>query len=151
MIQFNFIFTFESDIKYSVKCPRLFLGKDEIKSVESVNILGRIFNSSNSLTDHMKSRVEISRKSMFSVGINRPEFSPKLKGHLWKTIGKQGILFGMESGKMNQSTMTKLESIQGSIVKSSLYLGKSHRNSHILKALKISSIYDSILERQIKL
>ena len=63
-----------------------------------------------------------------------------MKAHIWKSIGLPSLLYGLNSGWLSKGELDFLESFQGKMIKSSLYLDKRAHHSNILKCLGIDTI-----------
>ena len=87
------------------------------------------------------------RQSLHAVGYRNEELCPAIKAHIWKSIGAPSLLYSMCTGPISNSELKRLESFQGSMIKSSLFLDKRAHHSSLLKALHIDSIC-SILNQQ---
>ncbi len=131
--------------------PRIYLGDNVLKCVESINVLGRTFTRDGLSTSHITTRIQNSRRAMYSVGYNNEELLPTVKAHIWKTVGLPTMLYAVATGPVSAKEIKCLESFQGSIMKSGLYLHKFSHHSDLLKALNISKISDVISQQRVNL
>jgi hypothetical protein len=133
--------------KNVVKDPVLYLGKEQIKNVNSIEILGYTYNSSGTSINHIANRIQNSRKAMRAIGLQNELLCPKLKAQLWKSIGVPSLTYSLGTNTITTSELKLLQSTQGTTIKNSLYLNKRHRHSKLLEAMGIQSISD-IIEKQ---
>jgi hypothetical protein len=133
--------------KNLVKDPVLYLGKEKIKNVNSIEILGYTYNSSGTSIGHIANRIQKSRKAMRAIGLQNELLCPMLKSQLWKSIGVPSLAYSLGTNAITTSELKLLESTQGTTIKNSLYLNKRHRHSKLLEAMGIPSIGD-IVEKQ---
>ena len=81
------------------------------------------------------------------MGYRNEELSPALKAHIWKSVGAPSLLYSMSTGPVSNSELSRLESFQGQVIKSALYLNKRAHHSNLLRALQIDTI-ESVLNKQ---
>lgn len=105
----------------------------------------------NPLIYHITERISKCRQAMFSNGFKNEELCPAVKAQLWKSIGIPSLLYSVCTGPITAGEMQLLESFQGRMVKSSLYLSKSARHSNILSSLGISYISHVIDNQRLNL
>ena len=91
------------------------------------------------------------RQALFGIGFNNEELCPAVKAHIWKSVGLSSLLYSVCTGPISPNELQTLESFQGRMVKSSLYLGKYSRHSKILEALNIDSVSKVIDSQRLNL
>ena len=94
------------------------------------------------------------RKAFFGlgkVGMNHACVSPEVKGHLWRTICCPTLTYGIECLSLTATQMKALESTQGTLIKSSLRIGKRSRSSSLLKAMAIQPVKDTLKQKTVSL
>ena len=74
-----------------------------------------------------------------------------LKLHLWHTICRPILIFGLETVHLNRPMYGKLESLQGTIVKALLGLSRYSHHSKLLTALDILPIEESTKSMSVSL
>ena len=131
--------------------PVIFLGDVPLPVSDRIEVLGKIHTRDGKSLDHITERISKCRQAMFSNGFRNEELCPAVKAHLWKSIGIPSLLYSVCTGPISTGEMRMLESFQGRMVKSSLYLSKSARHSNILSSLGISSISHIINTQRLNL
>ena len=137
--------------KHVVRNPVLTLGKNRLSCSAKIEVLGKFYNEKGSAFDHISYRMQQSRKSMYSIGYSNEGLVPAVKAQLWKSIGVPSLLYAVGTCPLSNDDMRRLESFQGTMVKSSLFLNKRARHSAILKALNIPHISDLIDVQRVNL
>ena len=103
-----------------MKCePKWSLGQVPINNVDKIEILGMILSSDRKCINQVDSRIVKCRKSYFSlnnVGMPFSGLPVDLKLHLWHTICRPLLTFGLETVYSNRTMYGELESLQGTIV-----------------------------------
>ena len=113
-----------------------------------------ILSSDGKCINQVDSRIFKCRKSYFSlnnVGMPYPGLPVDLKLHLWHTICRPILTFGLETVYLNRAMYSKLESLQGTIVKAFLGLSRYSHHSKLLTALDILPIEESIKSMSVSL
>ena len=131
--------------------PEIMLGQTKLNKVEQINVLGKIFECNGQSTEHVNSRMQKCRQALHAIGYRNEELCPAVKAHIWKTIGVPSLLYSMSTGSISNSELKRLESFQGQMIKSALYLGKRSHHSNLLKALDICKISEVLRQQQISL
>ena len=131
--------------------PSILLGDVKLPVSESIEVLGKIHTRCGSSLDHISERMSKCRQAIFSNGFKNEELCPAVKSHLWKTIGLPSLLYSVCTGPVSRGEMQLLESFQGRIVKSSLYLNKFSRHGYILSSLGIDNISHIIDNQRVNL
>ena len=138
-----------------LKCePKWSLGQIPNDNVDNIEILGMILSSDGKCINQVDSRIFKCRKSYFSlnnVGMPYPGLPVDLKLHLWHTICRPILTFGLETVYLNRAMYSKLESLQGTIVKAFLGLSRYSHHSKLLTALDILPIEESIKSMSVSL
>ena len=90
------------------------------------NVQGPLLHSG----DHIVPRILTVDYTFNNVGMPYPGLPFDLKLHLWHTICRPILTFGLETVYLNRAMYGKLESFQGTIVKAFLGLSRySHHSS----------------------
>ena len=131
--------------------PSINLGESALKLSESMEVLGKTYTSDGRSETHIFNRIQKSRKALYSIGFNNEELCPAIKAHLWKSIGLSSLLSGVCTGPISKGELGILESYQGKMIKSSLYLDKRAHHSNILHSLGIRTISDQINLQRVNL
>ena len=126
--------------KYSINNPNLTLGHKRISCMTKIEVRGKSYNEKGSAMDHVAHRIQKSRRAMYAIGYNDEGLLPAVKAHLWKSVGLPSLLYAVGSCSLKNEDIRLLESFQGTMVKSSVYLNKRARHSALLKALNIQKI-----------
>ena len=104
-----------------------------LRNVDTIEIIGNVFNSKGNNTSHVDNRLNKCRQSFYSLnslGMSYPGAAPEVQAHLYKSICQPVLTYGMECMSNSKDQFRRMESIQGRLIK------RSH-NSAVLKALKI--------------
>ena len=131
--------------------PVIKLGNSELTVSDSMEILGKTYSSNGKASEHIYNRMQKCRNALHSVGFRNPELCPRVKAHLWKSIGLPSLLYSVSTGSVTPGQLQLLESFQGHMIKSTLYLDKRARHSNILHSLGIDSITDLINSQRVNL
>ena len=126
--------------------PSWCLKGNPIENVSSLEVLGVSFGDTDG-SMHANKRMDKCRRAFYSlrdVGLSYPGSSVEVKGYLWKSICQPVLLYGIETLNISSSTMQKLESQQGSLIKQCLGLSKRQRSSSLLQALEVRKIEDRL-------
>ena len=118
-----------------------------METMDSLEILGVTFTSKGSSHNHSDTRSRSCRRSYYNIydlGMAYPGLSVDVKSYLWKTVCVPSLLYGCDAISVTSPDMKKLESVQGSLIKQSLGIGKRSHHSSLLKAMGIPSIKDKI-------
>lgn len=142
---------FISGYKRLVINPILRLGDVQIPLTDSFEVLGKVFTQDGRSASHILERISKSRQALFGLGFNNEELCPSVKSHIWKSVGVSSLLYSVCTGPISPGELKMLESFQGQMVKSSLYLGKFSRHSKLLDVLGIDSISDMIDSQRLNL
>ena len=73
------------------------------------------------------------------------------KAHLWMTVSQHTVLYGREAIATGTKDVRSMESMQGTLIKSSVHLGKRSHHSALLEALGIPTIEGTLLCRASRL
>ena len=135
--------------------PKWALGQVPIDNVDNIEILGMILSSDRKCINQVDSRMLKYRKSYFSlniVGMPYPGLPVDLKLNLWYNICRPILTFGLEIvWFLNRAMYSKLESLQGTVVKYFLGLSRYSHDSKLLAALGIMPIEESIKSMSVSL
>ena len=131
--------------------PTLKLGDVQIPLTDSIEVLGKVFTQDGRSVSHILERISKSRQALFGLGFNNEELCPSVKSHIWKSVGVSSLLYSVCTGPISPGELKMLESFQGQMVKSSLYLGKFSRHSKLLDVLGVDSISDMIDTQRLNL
>lgn len=134
--------------------PKWHLGNVDLDNVDSLEILGVIFDAKHSGAAQVQSRSRKCRQSFYSksqVGMNYPGLSSEAKAYLWKSTCLPSLLYGMESVSLSAQDLKHLDSLQGSLIKQCFGLGKRSHHTNLCKALGISPVSEIINQRVITL
>ena len=124
-----------------------FLGQNDMDNVKCLEILGTIFSNDGRSKLNMDKRVKSCRQSFYSlqpVGMCHGGLGTAAKVHLWKTICLPTLLYGTDAVNIDRSDMAHLKSVQGSLIKTALGISKRSHHSHLVRALGICNIMDTV-------
>lgn len=96
---------------------------------------------------HVTKRIAAAQKSFYSLqgaGLSFKGVSPEVASHLYCVGVRTVLTYGCESLQMSKSSLKKMESVQGKLVKSFLGLRKTSHTTPLIQALKIPPIANSL-------
>ena len=123
--------------------PTFSICSEEMKIVNSVNLLGVNINSKCDAQIHVNNRVRKCRMSYYGLGHSGkayPGLATDVKSHLWRTICDPVLSYGIECISLGKKHWDCLQSLQGQCIKQIMGLSKRSRHSNLLKALSITNI-----------
>ena len=134
--------------KYTLKCePSWTLGGKSVENVDSMEILGVHYTSDGSSDAHIESRVQASRRAMYSLtaaGCAYPGLSSDVKTYLWKCSGLAALSYGLDTLDITKKSKQYLESVQASTLKRLLGLPIRSHSSQLMSALNVRKVSDII-------
>ena len=122
-----------------------------LRNVETMEILGNVFNSMGNNTSHVDNRLNKCRQSFYgmnSLGMSYPGAAPEVQAHLYKSICQPVLTYGMECMSYSKDQFRRMESTQCRLIKQWLGLYKSSHNTPMLKALNIEKV-QNIVDRNV--
>ena len=122
-----------------------------LRNVETMEILGNVFNSKGNNTSHVDNRLNKCRQSFYglnSLGMSYPGAAPEVQAHLYKSICQPVLTYGIECMSYSKDQFRRMESTQGRLIKQCLGLSKSSHNTAMLKALNIEKV-QTIVDRNV--
>ena len=118
-----------------------------MRNVETIEILGNVFNSKGNNTSHVDNRLNKSRQSFYSLnslGMSYPGAAPEVQAHLDKSICQPVLTYGVECMSNSKDQYRRMEYIQGRLIKQCMGLSKRSHNSAVLKALNIDKVQNIV-------
>ena len=115
--------------------------------VETMEILGNVFNSKGNNTSHVDNRLKKCRQSFYSLnslGMSYPGADQEVQAHLYKSICQPVLTYGMECMRNYKDQFRRMESTQGHLIKHCMGLSKRSHNSAVLKALNIDKVQNIV-------
>jgi hypothetical protein len=128
--------------------PSLYMNGCMLENVNTLEILGNIYNQTGSSSDHINKRIAKCRQSFYSLapaGILYPGASTDVQMYLYSHICQPTLTYGLDCLNLTQNDVSKLDSVQGKFIKQCLGLSKRSHNTQLLEALnvrKVSQIYE---------
>ncbi len=119
--------------------------------VDRVTILGTVFHASGKSDHHVEARIQACRRNAFSLqgrGMSYPGLSSDVKAHLWRTTCSPVLTYGMECLALNRTSIKRMESLQGSLVKRCLGIPKRNHHSDILCAMNIPTVETTVVQKR---
>ena len=113
--------------------PSWSLNGHPIENVDALEVLGVTFTPSRDFGQHTQKRQQSCRKAFYSLDSARilsPSLQPDLKAHLWRTAPQAALLYGCEAVPVTRRDIKSMESLQGTLVKQSLRVGKRSHHSN---------------------
>ena len=92
-----------------------------------------------------------SRQALHALGYRNEELCPDVKAHIWKSVGAPSLLYSMCTGPLSTQEYKRLETFQGHMVKSALYLDKRAHHTDLLRGLNIEKIEHVINQQRVNL
>ncbi|RNA07428.1 RNA-directed DNA polymerase from mobile element jockey-like [Brachionus plicatilis] len=113
-----------------------------IEAHDKIKYLGVLINSKNTNDEHIQQRIKNTIKSLNAIGvlgINDKNLKTKIKVQLYKTYCRPILSYGCEALKINQIDQRKLKTIEGTIIKRIMGLGKRAKTTKLLHALEMET------------
>ena len=120
-----------------------FLNNDPIDTVQHMDVLGIRFQANLSATSHVDDRIIKCRRAFFGlgeIGMSNPRVSPEVKSHLWRSICSPTLSYGLECIDLTSKDSKRLESLQGTLIKGCVGIGKRSHSSSLLSAMRVPSV-----------
>jgi hypothetical protein len=134
--------------------PRWTLKGAAVETCDSITVLGVDFMSTADCHTHPELRTSACRRAFFSFadrGILYPGLCSEAKVHLWKTIALPTLTYAMESVSYPDRAMEEVEACQSSLIKRSFGLPNRSHHSHLLSALDIHPVSQSVDSKTVNL
>ena len=134
--------------------PTWFLNSVPIETNEKLDILGVTFQDSLHSSIHVEERITKCRRAFFGlreIGITNPTVQPDVKSHLWRTICSPTLTYGLECLKLSARDLHRLESLQGTLIKSSVDIGKRSHSTSLLDAMAVPRVKDILKQKTVSL
>jgi hypothetical protein len=123
--------------------PKWFLDGTPLENVNSLTVLGTVYNKSGKYDEHVDNRISACRRSIYGlqdIGMCYPGLRSNTKAHIWKTVGVPTLTSGLDCLPLTKAQLSKLESAQGCVIKRCLGLNKRSHHQNLLKALKVAPV-----------
>ena len=133
--------------------PKWYLNGSIMTVEPNLEILGVLLQSDMTSQPHVNNRVNKCRRSLYSlsqVGISYPGLNSSSKCHLYQTVCRPSLLYGMEAIHLHNN-VKKLESYQGSVIKHICGLSKRSHHTNLVRAFGLDNISTIIGNRTINL
>jgi hypothetical protein len=127
--------------------PTWYVNGQSLENVNSIEILGNIFDNQGSCNGHVENRIKKCRQSFYNLqpaGILYPGASADVQSYLYKHVCQPSLTYGLDCMNVDDKGISMLDSTQGKIIKQSLGLSKRSHNTQILQALDIRSVSDIV-------
>jgi len=134
--------------------PTWSLNGQDIETANSVEILGISFSSAGNSKLHFEKRMQNCRKSFYNLndlGMAFPGLNPEVKAYLWRSVCLPTLLYGCDSICVSNSDLNRLQSVQGTLIKQALGLGKRSHHSALLEALNIDNVQYNVNQRSLSM
>ena len=131
--------------------PKWSLSGKEIENVNSLDILGVIFDKYVTGYKHVEKRMCATRRSFYSLvqcGLGCPGgLSSEAKIELLRCVCMPTLFYGCGSVFLSKGCMKKLGSLQGSLIKISFGLSKTLHHSPIIRAFDFKNVAETVKEQ----
>ena len=134
--------------------PVWYMNGEPMNVVDNVDILGVNFSSNVRYDNHVKSRVQKCKRSMYSmsnIGMCYSGLNSSSKMHLFRSVCQPTLMYGVECLNISSKHVHILNSAQGSVVKHVPVLSVRARHTALLQALDISQAGDHIKKSTLSL
>ena len=115
----------------SIKHIILLLGLQTMENEITLELLGVLFSSDGHSSPHVNNRIMKCRRSFYSpsgCGMSFPGFNVDIKKIIWDSVCVSTLKYGLETRYLSNTKIKKLESLQGTLLKSSLGLSVPIQN-----------------------
>jgi len=129
-----------------ISAPKWTIEGQELEQVDHLVYLGAALKNDGGAA-HVNSRSQAALKAFYGLqgaGLCYRGVTPEVSAHLYSVGVRTVLSYGCEAMKMNKTSMKKVESTQGKLVKSFLGLRKTSRTTPLIQALDIPSLETSI-------
>ena len=150
-VEKSLFFVAGTNIRNVAYDPVVMLGNTRLNRVDQISVLGKTFESNGHSGEHINSRLQKCRQALHAIGYRNEELCPAVKAHIWKTVGAPSLLYSMCTGPLSNSELRRIESFQGQMIKSALYLNKRAHHSDLLKAMNVNKIEEVLNQQRISL
>ena len=113
----------------------------------TLEMLGVLFSSNGHSNPHVKNRIMKCRRSFYSLsgcGMSFPGFNVYIKTYIWDSVCVSTLKHGLETMYLSNTQSKKLESLQGTLWKSSLGLSIHSHHSKLIRALNVAPVGEII-------
>ena len=136
--------------------PTWFLNSVPIETNEKLDILGVTFQDSLQVTQLPPCRGtynEVPPCILWTEGDRnyQPNCAPDVKSHLWRTICSPTLTYGLECLKLSARDLHRLESLQGTLIKSSVGIGKRSHSTSLIDAMVVPRVKDILKQKTVSL
>ena len=127
--------------------PRWRLGSKTMENEITLEMLGVIFSSDGHSNPHVNSRIMKCRRSLYRLigcGMSFPGFNVDIKKYIWDSVCVSTLKYGLETMYLSNTQIRKLESLLGTLWKSSLGLSIHSHHSKFIRALNAAPVGEII-------
>ena len=120
--------------------PKWYMDGHLLQNVQSLEILGNVYNHEGSSSDHVSHRLRKCRQSFYSLssaGMLYPGATTTVKTYLYNHICQPTLTYGIECMNLTENDIVNLDSAQGKLIKQSLGLNKRSHNTQLLQAMNV--------------
>ena len=144
----------------SILSPHLFsifINKllEELKKLNgglcTLEMMGVLFSSDGYSNPHVNNRIMKCRRSFYSLsgcGMSFPESNVDIKNYIWDSVCVSTLKYCLETMYLSNTQIKKLESLQGTLLKSSPGLSVHSHHSKLIRALNVAPV-DEIIKKTV--
>jgi hypothetical protein len=146
--------TGEVIMKPEIIGENFFINNEKLNKCAKFKFLGYNVSSNLSNKEHLTRKISSAYASIEHVntlGFNNTLISDRIKGVLYNTFTRSKLTYALENATLNQSDINKLIRVEGQIIKKAFNLSNNSYTSPLLKAMKITSIAQTIEKRKLTL
>ena len=129
--------------------PRWRLGFQTMENEITLEMLGVLFSSDGHSNPHVNNRIMKCRRLFYSLsgcGMSFPGFNVDIKKYIWDSVCVSTLKYGLETMYLSNTQNKRLESLQGTLLKSSLCLSIHSHHSKLIRALNVAPVGEIIKE-----
>jgi hypothetical protein len=139
---------------YLTCTPTWFLGDNRLENMDSLEILGVIFDKKCNGMSHVKTRSTKCRRTFYSMapmGMNYPGLTSEAKAYIWKSACLPALTYGIEAIHTSESATKQLDSLQGCLMKQCLGISKTSHHTHLCQALGLPPVREIVKQQVLTL
>ncbi len=133
---------------------KFYINNERLNKCAKFKFFGYNVSSNLSNKEHVTRKIACAFASLEHIntlGYKNTSLSDRIKGILYNTFTRSKLSYALENATLSQNDINKLVRIEGKIIKKAFNLSNNSFTSPLLKAMKITSIAQTIERRKLTL